>query len=156
MEKLIQELNAKHIRSWNAHLKRDEKIEKLIEDLKKKKGKLRWLGFEQTFRPLFEILLKKLKAICYELYGPFGMSAEQTAYFLKDKENKDICKKGNVLGSLCFISDRQGYALRNENVDTKSFGEGSIAAMNGANHPTIKFSNKMTIKWLVNFAKRGR
>lgn len=152
----LKELNKIHSRNWKAYIKRGDKLEKQIEELTKKKERLRFnSGLRELFKPFAEELKKRFKANIIEWYGPFGMCASQTIYFMKGP-SKDICKKGNVLGSICFVSSSGGYAIRNEKVDNKSFSSGTLGAMNGMNHPEIDFTDKMNINWLYKWGLRQK
>lgn len=155
--KNLVELNEKYNKNWAAYIDRKNKLDIKIIRLQTKKKRL---GFNsrliKLFKPFAEQLSKKFNSDSYEWYGPFGLDCEQTIYFKKNKE-EDITKKGNVLGSICFVSSfGWGYAIKNEKINTKKYANGTLAEINGMNHPTIKFTEKMDINWLYRWAKRNK
>lgn len=80
-----KELNDKKIRI-------EGQIEKKEKQLRKINDQLNNISYVGTYR-LIELLAEELSQIFhleYKIYGPFGINAESTIYFMKDKK-KDIC-----------------------------------------------------------------
>lgn len=160
--KNLYELNEKHKKLWKSYLERENNInneiqkikneaEKKINVLNKKNKNLKFHGgLRELFNNLAVEIQKKLNSSCFEWYGPFGLNNEQTIYFYKDKNKKKI------LGSICFVSFRDGYAIRDEKKNNGLYQKGTIGEMNGGNHPIIEITEKINLDWLVKWAKRNK
>jgi len=142
---MLNELNNKYIRSANAYSKRTRKIDREIKELEAKRERMKYPDFWRTFKPLCEVIKKRLGADIIKTYGPFGLCNERSAYFGKG---------GETVGSICFVSGGDGWALRNENENTKRYAEGTIGAMNGMNYPVIGIDNEKDIDWVMEFVRR--
>lgn len=149
----LNDYNKSLIRREKSFMKRQGNIDFQIQQLENKKSKMKWPNLIKVFEPLCIEIQAKLNADGFVLYGPFGLCNEKTIYWLKDSE-KDITVDGNVLGSLCFISDSDGVKIRNTNIDNKNCLPGSISYANGMYHPSIEIDNTMDIEWLLDFVKR--
>ena len=151
--KLINENNIKRNKAREESRK---VLDKRIEELNKLKDSIKYLHIIDSLKPFLLKVQKKLKAACYEVYGPFGLCAATSFYFLKDKKDRDICKDGNVLGCITIVSYGDGWALRDESKETKRYANGTIGELNGMNYETIPFTNEMDLNWVVKWARRQR
>lgn len=124
----------------------EKETEERIKAINLKKQRMKYPHFERVFKNLFQKMKEELKADTIKIYGVFGLSCESSVYFEKNKK---------TIASLCFIRPNNGWMIRDENKDTKKYPKGSIAGMNGDNYPTIKITEKMDVKWLIKFAKKG-
>jgi len=149
----LKELNDKQKKCVTNHWKKEKKIDQQISDLEAKKGRMRYLYKTKHFKPILDLVKEKLGANFWEEYGPFGLCSETTYYFVK--ELGDICKRGNVLGSICIVSG-DGWMLRDEKKNTGKYPKNSLGEVNGMNNPRIEFTEKMDVDWLVKWAKRQR
>jgi len=154
--KQLVELNQKHKDAWENYIKRGKKIDKQIDELEKKRKKLSYRSDLRTlFQPFAWEIKRALGADDYEWYGPFGLDCSQSIYFKKDGD-KCITTKGNVLGSICFISFNGGYAIRDERKNTGEYAKGTLGEVNGMNHPIIEFTEEMNSEWLIKWAKKNK
>lgn len=149
----LKDLNEMYIKRIQSYLSRQDKIRLQIEALKIEMEKMGYPRFDNIFAPLFKNIQQELQADGYQVYGPFGIYNQRTVYWLKDNK-KNITIDGNVLGSLVFVSDTNGWKLRNEDVDTGQFTEGTIGEMNGMNHPEMNITDEMDMEWLLNYIKK--
>jgi len=150
----LKDFNNSLIRREKTACTKRKNIRSQIDELQDKLDKMKYPDIMEVFKPIFEIIRKKLKASKFVMYGPFGLCGERTIYWLKDSQ-KDIDIDDNVLGSLCFINNTFGVEIRNENIDTKTHKQNTIGKLNGMNHPSIKINDMMDIDWLLEFVKRS-
>lgn len=149
----LKDYNKSLIRREKSFMTRRNNIDSQILQLEAKKRRMKWPDLMKVFEPLCIEIKKKLGASKFVLYGPFGLSNEKTIYWLKDSE-KSITVDGNVLGSLCLISDADGVKIRDENTDNGRYRDDTIGKLNGMNHPSIEIDDTMDIEWLLDFVKR--
>ena len=147
----IAELNSKMARIVVSWQKRQAAIDQEIRELKAKQNRMRYPDMEKVFAPVFDAMAKELKAERYEILGPFGLSSEYGIHFYPAGSDK----VDDLVGSLDLVRSGDGFAIRNQHVDTRSYLPGTIAQMAGMNHPTVKITKDMDIQWLVNFAKKN-
>jgi len=160
--KNLKEVNDAYKRGYESLHKRERKHDQQVEDLqfqisaiKQKRSNLKCRSFAVLFQPIINKITKRLEAGGHEWYGPFGLCSANSIYWTKTPGG-DITAKGEVLGSLCFVRNSDGWAIRDENKKTGGYNPSSLAALNGMNHPTIELSDKMDIEWLIKFAKRNK
>ena len=101
---------------------------------------------ENILEPLAQELTSQFLDSHFSTAGPFGMCNE-TSISIYGKEN-------NLLAFLQFVPDSEhNLNLRDYSVDTHRFGHGSIAQMNGMNHPDIPIPKDATIHWFLDMIK---
>jgi len=149
----LNDYNQSLIRREKSFRTRRGNIDLQILQLEAKKRRIKWPDLMKVFEPLCIEIKKKLGASKFVLYGPFGLCNEKTIYWLKDSE-RDITVDGNVLGSLCLISDADGVKIMDEDTDNRSCEPGTIGHASGMNHSSIKIDDTMDIEWLLDFVKR--
>jgi len=151
----IEQFGKNYVEKYSKYEKERDQIE---QEVKTKKEELKQLEqkyhevwnsspswIDEIIKPIAEEMLKdaRLYGFTYGLYGPFGLSAETSIHFNKaDTETLLIEFLPNDL-------DHGKLTLRDYLTDTHSYREGSIAEMNGANHPNVPM--KETIKELVDW-----
>ncbi len=150
MEEYHDKLNG--YRAEEAEFRRmQKKYERLQEKYKLKEAKLKYPHWmENVLRPLGEELIANFPGSTFEVSGPFGMDNEIS-----------ISIHGNGKELLAFLQFVPAYGnnlpialhLRDYSIDTKRFTPGSIAAMNGGNHPSIPIPADVTIQWFLDKIK---
>src|SRR3990167_9252887 len=133
MKMNLEQINQRNRKLNDRRDKRTEEIKEQIKNLELVKGKIKYRHIIDALKPFMLQVQKGLNASCYKVYGPFGMCCSTSFYFLKDSENRDICKKGNVLGHITIVSLGGGWELRNEKKDTKRYASGTLGYMIGMN-----------------------
>ena len=123
--------------------KEREEIDKQLKTLDKER--LFWI--EDLVKPIGELLLKEkeFEGCTMQIYGPFGIGAETSIFFSKDDKT--------IIGHLSFEPgdlDVGELRLRNTRVNTHEYKDGTIAELNGMNHPLMAMPN--TIRELVKVA----
>ena len=135
----IQEYEAKrdeYRRLQGKHEKLSSKYEKLGLNLKYP----HWM--EHYLTPIARELTTYFPEANFEVSGPFGLAC-QTSISIHGKDNV-------LLAFLEFVLEGdQEIMLRDYSVDTGRFSQGTIAEMNGMNHPNIPIPDENTIDWFL-------
>ncbi len=133
----LKDFNDSFIMREKSHNYRRKKLYEQINELQAQMARIKYPTLEKTLKPIIDIITQKLKAGGHLIYGPFGMEAATSVYWVKDT-TKEITEEGNVLGDITFVSNDFGWKI--EDVDNKI---------------TINITEKMDIKWLLKFVKRN-
>ncbi|KKN29585.1 hypothetical protein LCGC14_0842530 [marine sediment metagenome] len=122
-----------------------DKHERLMEKYREAGYKLKYPHWiENYLTPLAKELIKHFPDADFDTMGPFGMDCETTISI----HGED----GTLLAFLEFIPgnlDVGELFLRDYTIDNGLFSKGTIAEMNGANHPSIPIPQDATIEWFM-------
>lgn len=138
----LREISEPYISNLEAYRAEDERIDKQIERLKRKKNKLVhpfWI--DQLVKPIAEFLLPLLPGYDrYEILGPFGICCETAIHFIAEGTDHKADREEffNRLKSITFTPGdlaKGELSYRNYSVDTGEFAKGTLGAINGMNHP---------------------
>ena len=139
------------------HRRRVE-IEREIKDLK---AELDWLKAPSWIEMVVEKIAKEMQKEFpdrhFEILGPFGMNNETSIHFYKngigekEKFARDNCL--NIAFVPSFDNGSFELAILDTETDTHEFPDGSIAALNGANHPKIPILPSLEVRQLCEIIK---
>ena len=92
----------------------------------------------------------------FEILGPFGLHSEVSIHFYKNGVSEKEKFDGNNCLSITFVSidlNDAEIAILDTETNTHEYPEGSIAAMNGANHPRVRILSFLEIRQLSEIMK---
>jgi hypothetical protein len=95
-----------------------------------------------------------LGAESMEFYGPFGLNATTTVYFMKDKKQPDICKRGATLGSLSFQHRASEWVLLTPKVRKGWERRNPSNDYHDDRFEVAVLTEDMTPEWAAKYAKR--
>ena len=140
----ISELSEEYAEAMIRYQRRRIEIEREMNQLK---AELDWLRAPSWIEMIVKKVAKEMQEGFpdrhFEILGPFGLNNEVSIHFYKNGVGeKDKFKNENCL-SIAFVPkpDRDNGSFELAIVDTETntheFPDGTIAALNGANHPRI-------------------
>ena len=91
-------------------------------------------------RPIAEEMQKDFPDRHFEILGPFGLHSEVSIHFYKNGVGEKEKFDGDNCVSITFVSiglNGEEIAILDVETNTHEYPWGSIAAMNGANHPRV-------------------
>ena len=110
-------------------------------------------------RPIAEEMQKDFPDRHFEVLGPFGLHSEVSIHFYKNGvSEKEKFQRDNCL-SITFVSislNDEELAILDTGTNTHEYPEGTIAAMNGGNHPRIPILPFLEIGQLSEIMKDRR
>lgn len=128
------------------------KLDKEIKALQEKRDKLKYPNIKTVFAPFAKAMQIKLGAERIRWLGGFGLSNEHALWFLKGNDPDEV---NNIISSINFVKDGDGWGIKDERVDTGKYPKGSIGEMNGMNHPTIPIDSKLTEDMILDIMRRS-
>jgi hypothetical protein len=130
------------------------------------KAELDWLRapswIEMVVKKVAKEMQEEFPDRHFEVLGPFGMNNEVSIHFYKNGvSEKDKFIDENCL-SITFVpkqdpDDRSfELAILDTETNTHGFPDGTIAALNGANHPRIPILPSLEARQLCEIIKDGK
>jgi len=107
-------------------------------------------------KPIAEEMQKDFPDRHFEILGPFGLHSEVSIHFYKNGVSEKEKFDGDNCLSITFVSidlNDAELAILDLETNTHDYPEGSIAAMNGANHPRVPILSFLEIGQLSEIMK---
>ncbi len=140
-------INARYTQSYRAIQKRRASIYESIIRLNKKYNALDPSWSNLVMEPLAKALVRHFPGYRAEVLGPFGLQSEYAIHFY----HKDDTARPSL--SINFVRAGDHLELIDVTQNTHRFPKGSVADINGMNHPRMKIPTAWTIKDLAQYVK---
>ena len=158
MTNVITQAKIKYMRQHYAYNSASEKLEteivkaktrlKSLEDKKANLCHPSWIDI--IVKSIAKAMSQELPDRTFGILGPFGMTNETSIHFYRKGIKKESKFEGDNCISITFRpAELPDLTVVDYSVDTGRFEKGSIAEMNGMNHPSIPIQDN--VPWLLAF-----